>query len=105
MDPRFSGLGSNGSRPLASDDLRVAVLIPCFNEELTIETVVKDFRNEWPTATIYVYDNNSTDSTLAVAAAAGAVCRTERLQGKGNVVRRMFSDIEADVYVMVDGDG
>lgn len=84
--------------------LDVAVLVPCYNEELTIEKVVKDFREALPTATIYVYDNNSKDRTREVASAAGAVVRRETLQGKGNVMRRMFADIEADVYVLVDGD-
>jgi glycosyltransferase involved in cell wall biosynthesis len=83
---------------------RVAVLIPCFNEEATIGDVVVGFAKALPSATIYVYDNNSTDRTRAEAIAAGAIVRTEPLQGKGHVVRRMFSDIEADVYVMVDGD-
>jgi glycosyltransferase involved in cell wall biosynthesis len=85
-------------------NLRVAVLVPCFNEEAAIGTVVADFRAALPQATIYVYDNNSTDQTIAVARAAGAVVRRETHQGKGNVVRRMFSDVEADVYVLVDGD-
>jgi glycosyltransferase involved in cell wall biosynthesis len=84
---------------------RVAVLIPCFNEAAAIATVVRDFRAALPDATIYVYDNNSTDGTANLAADAGAVVRVERLQGKGNVVRRMFADIEAEVYVLVDGDG
>jgi glycosyltransferase involved in cell wall biosynthesis len=84
--------------------LRVAVLVPCFNEEAAIGTVVADFRAALPQAAIYVYDNNSTDRTAAVARAAGAVVRREAHQGKGNVVRRMFSDVEADVYVLVDGD-
>src|SRR5664279_6204568 len=92
------------SGPLTESDLRIAVLVPCYNEELTIGDVVKAFLAELPEATVYVYDNNSTDRTIAVAAAAGAVCRTEPQQGKGNVVRRMFADIEADIYVMVDGD-
>ena len=83
---------------------RVAVLIPCFNEAAAIDTVVRGFRAAIPTAEIYVYDNNSTDQTTTIAAAAGATVRKEPLQGKGNVVRRMFADIEADVYVMVDGD-
>lgn len=83
---------------------RVAVLVPCYNEEAAIATVVRDFKAALPHATIYVYDNNSRDRTVEVAQAAGAVVRRETLQGKGNVVRRMFSDIEADVYVMVDGD-
>lgn len=84
---------------------RVAVLVPCYNEEQAIATVVADFRAALPEATIYVYDNNSTDATCAHAAAAGAVVRREPLQGKGNVVRRMFADIDAEVYVLVDGDG
>ncbi|CAP57313.1 glycosyltransferase [Gluconacetobacter diazotrophicus] len=86
------------------DECRIAVLVPCHNEELAIAQVVHDFRTALPGAVIYVYDNNSTDRTVDVAAAAGAVVRTERLQGKGYVVRRMFADIEADFYVMVDGD-
>ncbi|WP_044559522.1 glycosyltransferase family 2 protein [Azospirillum sp. B4] len=82
----------------------VAVLVPCYNEEAAIAKVVADFKAALPDATVYVYDNNSKDRTVEVARAAGAVVRTEPLQGKGNVVRRMFADIEADVYVMVDGD-
>jgi glycosyltransferase involved in cell wall biosynthesis len=83
---------------------RIAVLVPCYNEGDTIGRVVADFRAALPTATVYVYDNNSRDETIARARAAGAVVRSETLQGKGNVVRRMFGDIEADIYVMVDGD-
>ena len=83
---------------------RVAVLVPCYNEEKTIADVVRGFRAALPGAEIYVYDNNSKDRTVEVARAAGAVVRTETLQGKGNVVRRMFADIEADIYVMIDGD-
>jgi glycosyltransferase involved in cell wall biosynthesis len=82
----------------------VAVLVPCYNEEAAIASVVRDFREALPQATVYVYDNNSTDRTAQVAAAAGAVVRAETAQGKGHVVRRMFSDVEADVYLMVDGD-
>ncbi|HEX7840172.1 MAG TPA: glycosyltransferase family 2 protein [Kofleriaceae bacterium] len=82
----------------------IAVLVPCFNESAAIAKVVGDFRAALPGATVYVYDNNSTDDTQAVAAAAGAEVRREPRRGKGNVVRRMFQDIEADVYVMVDGD-
>lgn len=85
-------------------DLEIAVLVPCFNEAAAIAKVVADFRSALPAATVYVYDNNSTDQTQAVAAAAGAVVRRETRRGKGNVVRRMFQDIEADLYVMVDGD-
>jgi glycosyltransferase involved in cell wall biosynthesis len=84
--------------------LRTAVLIPCCNEEHAIGQVVRDFRAALPGAVVYVYDNNSQDRTRAVAAEAGAVVRSEARQGKGFVVRRMFSDIEADVYVLVDGD-
>ena len=82
----------------------VAVLIPCYNEEAAIAAVVRDFKAALPDATVYVYDNNSSDRTVEKARAAGAVVRHEPLQGKGNVMRRMFSDIEADVYVLVDGD-
>ena len=85
-------------------DVKVAVLIPCYNEAKPIGTVVADFRAALPDADIYVYDNNSTDNTAEVARAAGAIVRGETQQGKGNVVRRMFADIDADVYVMVDGD-
>jgi glycosyltransferase involved in cell wall biosynthesis len=84
---------------------RIAVLIPCYNEEVAIAEVVRSFRAALPDATVYVYDNNSTDSTAAAARAVGAVVRTERLQGKGHVIRRMFADVEADAYVLVDGDG
>src|ERR1700704_464337 len=84
--------------------LRVAVLVPCFNEEAAVATVVADFRKALPTADIYVYDNNSRDRTIDVARAAGAEVRSERRQGKGHVVRRMFADIDADIYVLVDGD-
>ncbi|HEY9651833.1 MAG TPA: glycosyltransferase family 2 protein [Coleofasciculaceae cyanobacterium] len=83
---------------------RIAVLIPCRNESLTIAQVVAGFQSALPEATIYVYDNRSTDDTAEQARAAGAVVRYEREPGKGNVVRRMFADIEADIYVMVDGD-
>jgi glycosyltransferase involved in cell wall biosynthesis len=82
----------------------VAVLIPCHNEEAAIGNVVRDFRTALPHAMIFVYDNNSSDRTMAIARAAGAIVRSEPLQGKGNVVRRMFADIEADVFVLVDGD-
>ena len=84
--------------------LRVAVLIPCYNEEVAVAQVVKDFRAALPQAAIYVYDNNSRDRTSEVARENGAIVRIERRQGKGNVVRRMFADIEADVYVLVVGD-
>ena len=81
-----------------------AVLIPCCNEELTISTVVYDFRRVLPEAIVYVYDNNSDDRSRDVARAAGAMVGLETMRGKGNVIRRMFADIEADIYVMVDGD-
>jgi glycosyltransferase involved in cell wall biosynthesis len=84
--------------------LKIAVLVPCYNEERTVAQVVRDFRAALPTAAIYVYDNNSRDQTIARATEAGAIVRSETLQGKGNVVRRMFADIEADIYVMIDGD-
>jgi glycosyltransferase involved in cell wall biosynthesis len=83
---------------------RVAILIPCFNEEATVGKVISDFRSVLPAARVYVYDNNSTDRTVEIARAAGAVVRREMHQGKGNVVRRMFADIDADVYVLIDGD-
>ena len=83
---------------------KIAVLIPCYNESKTVEKVVTDWRNALPEAVIYVYDNNSTDNTAALAEAAGAVVRHEYQQGKGNVIRRMFREIDAQVYVMVDGD-
>lgn len=83
---------------------RIAVLVPCYNEEAAIDTVVRDFRAALPAAEIYVYDNNSSDQTAARASAAGAVVRNEAKQGKGSVVRRMFADVEADIYVLVDGD-
>ncbi len=82
----------------------IAVLVPCYNEEAAIGKVVEDMRKALPNATIYVYDNNSKDATVEVATHAGAIVRTERRQGKGNVVRRMFADIDADAYVLVDGD-
>ena len=83
---------------------RIAVLVPCWNESLTIEKVVKDFKKVLPEAVVYVYDNNSTDGTADIAMKAGAVLRHEYRQGKGNVIRSMFRDIDADCYVMVDGD-
>jgi len=83
---------------------RIAVLLPCFNEEAAVAATVAGFRAALPGAVIYVYDNNSSDRTREIAAGAGAVVRTERQQGKGHVVRRMFADIDADVYLMADGD-
>lgn len=88
-----------------SDVDKIAVLLPCYNEGLAIRRVVEKFREALPTATIYVYDNRSTDNTAHEAHEAGAVVRAEQWPGKGNVVRRMFSDIDANIYVMADGDG
>jgi glycosyltransferase involved in cell wall biosynthesis len=82
----------------------VAVILPCYNEEAAIAQTVAGFRAALPDAAIYVYDNNSADRTVEVARSAGAIVRTERMQGKGNVVRRMFADVDADIYVMADGD-
>ena len=89
----------------ANQQRRIAVLIPCYNEAQSIRAVVADFKKALPDAVIYVYDNNSTDGTAQIAAEAGAVVRKETRQGKGNVVRRMFREIDADYYLMVDGDG
>lgn len=89
---------------MTSTQPRIAVLVPCYNEEAAVATVVADFRKALPAAEIYVYDNNSRDRTAAVAREAGAIVRSERQQGKGHVVRRMFADVEADIYVLVDGD-
>lgn len=83
---------------------KMAVLIPCYNESKTIEKVVKDFKKALPEADIYVYNNNSTDETASIAKSAGAIVRNEYMQGKGNVIRRMFREVEADCYIMVDGD-
>ena len=83
---------------------KVAILIPCYNEEQTIEKVIKDFKRELPEADIYVYDNNSIDKTAEIAINNGAILKHEYKQGKGNVVKSMFSDIDADIYIMVDGD-
>jgi glycosyltransferase involved in cell wall biosynthesis len=83
---------------------RIAVLLPCYNEETAIAATIAGFRAALPDAAIYVYDNNSRDRTREIAAEAGAIVRTERQQGKGHVVRRMFADIDADVYIMADGD-
>src|SRR5687768_1267639 len=87
-----------------STTARVAVLLPCFNEEAAIAQTVAGFRAALPHAVIYVYDNNSSDRTVALAGEAGAIVRTERQQGKGHVVRRMFADVDADIYIMADGD-
>ena len=90
--------------PAGMTEPRIAVLLPCYNEEAAIAQTVAGFRAALPSATIYVYDNNSKDRTVEVARAAGAIVRSERMQGKGNVVRRMFADVDADIYVMADGD-
>ncbi len=87
-----------------SNSMKIAVLIPCYNESLTVAKVVKDYKNAFPSADIYVYDNNSTDGTDEIARKAGAIVRYEYRQGKGNVVRSMFKDIDADCYIMADGD-
>src|SRR5881394_3821591 len=89
---------------MTPSSIRIAVLVPCFNEEAAVATVVADFRKALPSAEIFVYDNNSKDRTAEVARAAGAQVRSERRQGKGHVVRRMFADIDAEIYVLVDGD-
>ena len=90
---------------MATDhQLRIAVLLPCYNEEAAIVRTIAGFRTVLPGATIYVYDNNSRDRTVELARGAGAEVRNERMQGKGNVVRRMFADVDADVYIMADGD-
>jgi glycosyltransferase involved in cell wall biosynthesis len=104
MDERASGTVVNADDAAARQNYRVAVLVPCYNEAAAIAKVVADFKAALPDATIYVFDNNSTDDTAAIARAAGAVVRKEMRQGKGFVVRRMFSDIEADIYVLADGD-
>jgi len=87
-----------------SNSMKIAVLIPCYNESLTVAKVVKDYKDAFPSADIYVYDNNSTDGTDEIAREAGAIVRYEYRQGKGNVVRSMFKDIDADCYIMADGD-
>src|SRR5512135_1747856 len=96
-------VGSPGS-PGRVERRSIAVLIPCYNEALTIAEVVREFRAELPTAAVFVFDNNSADDTAANAAAAGACVYRERRQGKGYVVQTMFREIDADVYIMVDGD-
>ena len=84
--------------------LNIAVIIPCYNEEVAIAQTVKEFAAALPEAKIYVYDNNSKDRTMEVARQAGAIVRSERQQGKGNVIRRMLADVDADIYVLTDGD-
>jgi len=104
--PATAALERLGSAPHAwTVTPRVAVLVPCYNEAATVAGVVASFQAVLPSATVYVYDNNSTDGTAERAREAGAVVRKETLQGKGNVIRRMFADIDADIYVLVDGDG
>src|SRR5436305_2042960 len=93
-----------GGGAMQQQQPRIAVLLPCYNEEAAIAQTVAGFTTALPGATVYVYDNNSRDRTREVAVTAGAIVRTERLQGKGHVVMRMFADIDADVYVMADGD-
>lgn len=95
---------SAGHTPGRFESYRIAVLVPCYNEEASIGKVVKDFRAALPTTTIFVFDNNSTDKTAAIARAAGAEVFQEKHRGKGFVVRRMFADVDADIYVLVDGD-
>jgi glycosyltransferase involved in cell wall biosynthesis len=102
-------LANQTSTPLAHnsgrfDHYRIAVLVPCYNEEVAIAKVVRDFQAALPAAAVFVYDNNSTDDTIAAASAAGAEVYKEKRQGKGFVVQRMFTDVEADIYVLVDGD-
>src|SRR3982074_1281317 len=97
-----SAAGQSGPHRL--DHLRVAVLVPCYNEEAAIADVVRSFHAELPDAVVYVYDNNSTDRAVDTALAAGALVRRETHQGKGFVVRRMFADVDADIYLLVDGD-
>ena len=82
----------------------IAILVPCYNEEIAVEKVIKDFKRVIPEAKIYIFDNNSSDRTNEVARNAGAIVKFVKLKGKGNVVRRMFADIEADIYIMTDGD-
>src|SRR5260221_5753083 len=104
MNARLLGDSALTSSATLGKAARIAVLIPCHDEAATVAAVVTDFARVLPGAAIYVYDNNSSDETAAIAARAGAVVRRASLQGKGNVVRRMFSDVDADVYLLVDGD-
>lgn len=99
----MANLNEKPARPV-DEQFSVAVIVPCYNEEAAITKVVEDFRKALPNAAIVVYDNNSTDKTVQVAKAAGAIVRSEPRKGKGNVVRRMFADVRADIYVLVDGD-
>lgn len=102
--PATASAGGGKADPEAARQPRVAVILPCYNEELAVRQTVEAFRAALPDAVVYVFDNASTDRTSEVARQAGAVVRTETLPGKGNVVRRMFADVEADIYVLADGD-
>lgn len=104
-EPQRGGTRGADARTPSASVQRIAILLPCYNEGLSIRRVVEDFHRVLPHATIYVYDNRSSDNTAEEARSAGAVVRQEPWPGKGNVVRRMFSDIEADIYVIADGDG
>nr|WP_254428756.1 MULTISPECIES: glycosyltransferase family 2 protein [unclassified Ruegeria] len=104
-DEAASGVkGSNPDHVASDDAVRIAIILPCYNEEAAIELTVSEFKEALPDADVYVFDNNSSDATIEVAQRAGATVRSETNQGKGNVVRRMFADVEADVYIMADGD-
>jgi glycosyltransferase involved in cell wall biosynthesis len=104
MEFESADFGRAGAFAMIPSSMRIVILVPCFNEEAAVATVIADFRKSLPSADIFVYDNNSSDRTIAVARDAGAEVRSERRQGKGHVVRRMFADIDADIYVLVDGD-
>src|SRR6202035_326015 len=103
-DVKYSAMDPAAANSLLDPRRKIAVIIPCFNEAHSIAEVVHGFKSVLPSARIYVFDNNSTDETVAIASAAGALIRREALQGKGSVVRRMFADVDADAYVMADGD-
>lgn len=103
-DPAVGTINTSKNKMTNLSSHRIAVLVPCYNEELTVADIVRDFNACLPDATVYVFDNNSTDATVQIAKDAGAVVRSVPHQGKGNVIRRMFADIDADVYIMVDGD-
>src|SRR5690348_15886954 len=103
MDP-IASLVTQGGRLNEVASPRIAVLLPCYNEEAAIGATIAGFRSALPGAAIYVYDNNSKDRTREIASEAGAIVRTERQQGKGHVVRRLFADVYADIYVIADGD-
>ena len=103
--PKTEAGTASGLTGTVPDTLSIAVILPCYNEEVTIGDVVRSFRTAIPGAQVYVFDNASTDETALRAADAGAIVRPEPVRGKGNVVRRMFADVEADIYIMADGDG